>query len=174
MGILFFFKRILPLSLIPFLLLACAKRDNETVDSRLAAVNPTVVQQVEPINAFTPEHVANLTKIVIAIEKYKQKNHSYPISSGLTKSWDRTFAGEDGLNSEWLNILVPEYIDSIPMATSDPSPPEYVYKSNGAHYKLLVLKPSDCRLVRLKKPDLVDPRRGCAAYGFWTSQATRW
>lgn len=174
MAILNFFTRIMSFCLISVLILACAKEENDADDPIFAEVNPTVVQRVEPINAFTPEHVANLTKIVIAIEKYKRKNHSYPISSASTKSWDRISTGKDDLDSEWLNVLVPEYIDSIPTMTSDRSTPEYVYKSNGAHYKLLVLKPSDCKLVRLRKPDLVDPRRGCAAYGFWTSQATRW
>jgi hypothetical protein len=136
-----------------------------------AVVTPTVLQHVETVNAYTPEHVANLTKIVIAIEKYKQDHKSYPISSRQKTAWDKLFTKNGNVDSEWLAVLVPDYIDAMPISASQN---QYIYMSNGAQYKLLVLEPSDCEFVKSKTPDLIDPRRHCSAYGFWTARAVKW
>jgi len=169
-----FVKESVVLCLFSLFLSACGKNEDGGVDSEIVMITPTVFQKVEPINSFTPEHVANLTKIVIAIEKYKQEHRSYPLSSKTTESWDRIYTKTGDVNSAWLNVLAPKYIDAIPIITSESNPPQYAYKSNGANYKLLVLKPKDCEYVKSKKPDLIDPHRDCRAYGFWTDPAASW
>ncbi|HLU17266.1 MAG TPA: hypothetical protein VKZ76_04370 [Edaphocola sp.] len=148
------------------------KKDN--VPNPEASVTPTVVQKVEPINVFTPEHVVNLTRLTIAIEKYKQEHLSYPVSQRQKEAWDRLFNKAGEADAAWLEALVPNYIDSIPAITNNPDKLQYVYMSNGAHYKLLVLKPQDCEFVKSKSPELIDPRRDCRAYGYWTKKAVRW
>jgi len=147
---------------------------NDKVANTEVPVTPTVVQKVEPINAFTPEHVINLTRLAIAIEKYKQDKNSYPVSQKQREAWDLLFDKTGEVNTEWLKALVPDYLDSIPSVTNNPKKLQYLYISNGAHYKLLVLKSGDCQFVKSKKPELIDPRRDCYAYGYWTRKAVRW
>jgi|SRR5690606_21746703 len=166
-------SKIIVLSFFSLFLLSCGGKDLEA-ECEAVVVRPTVVQDVEPVNAFTPVNVANLTRIAIALERYKQEHRSYPTSSTSTKSWDHVLAGSSSEDSKWLEMLVPKYIDVIPLVVNEPNPPHYAYRSDGANYKLLALKPSDCELVKSKQPALIDPRRDCKAYGFWTARAKKW
>lgn len=155
-------------------LVSCKDGSSGGHRSAEALVVPTVIQKIEAINSYTPEHVANLTRLAIAIERFKQDHHRYPLASMSRRDWDTLFTENGELNSAWLSELTPIYIETIPLALNQDKRNEYVYKSDGANYKLLVVNAGDCEYVKSKTPDLIDPLRDCRAYGFWTRKAVKW
>lgn len=136
-------------------------------------VIPTTTFIPEPINSYTPRRIADLSKIVIALEKYKRENHSYPISSA---GWDGIYSEYGESKSDWIAGLAPKYLDSLPhdLGADPQSTTQYLYRSDGANYKLISNGPDDCEEIKLTSPQLVDPERDCRAYGFWTERAVAW
>lgn len=138
---------------------------------------PTTTFVPEVISSFTPQRVVDLSKLVIALEKYKRDNREYPISSDFGEQWNRLYSESGGqANENWIIGLVPAYLEVLPR---DPRldnvyQHQYMYKSNGAHYKLLAPLPDDCSLIKSSNRKLIDFRRGCDAYGFWTHGAMKW
>ena len=161
---------------ISIVMLFIAERFNYlTFGSTKNLVAPTVIRQSfgeEP----TILEVRRLLKIAYALERYKIDHGSYPISSNGRKSWDG-IKSDFGESQEGLaSGLVPNYLDKLPR---DPSvlgsgTQQYLYMSNGANYKLIIYQPSNCETVKLSYPSLIDPKRGCQAFGFWTDRAVRW
>src|SRR5690606_35516523 len=114
--------------------------------------------------------VKDLLKLVYALDNYKQKNGIYPISSANGAKWDGVISSYGESRADWIRGLVPEYIDSLPQDPRmvDDGARQYIYKSNGANYKLIVHKADNCQLIKSSYPSLVDPVRDCFSFGFWT------
>ncbi len=108
-------------------------------------------QDQEPDKQLTPaqqrdqERVSEMADLRIALELYKDRNGSYPVSDGISRSIDQDYA---------LSVLVEEgHIDSIP---SDPLRVDqnyyYGYESeNGENYRLSAVAESSetpCRQIR--------------------------
>ena len=136
---------------------------------------PTVIRQpFEEMPTIT--EVRDLLEIVYALERYKIDHWSYPVSSAGQKAWDGIKSDFGESRDDWIRGLVPKYLDKLPR---DPrmlnnGTQQYLYMSNGANYKLIAFKPSNCELVKLSYPSLIDPKRDCQAFGFWTDRAVRW
>lgn len=137
---------------------------------------PTTTVIPLPVDSSTPQRVADLTEIVIALEKYKRDNRSYPITFNTAEEWDRFVSASGDVNEKWISGLVPKYIDALPRdpRMNNNVKHQYAYRSNGANYKLLAVYPDDCKEVAKRYPELVDPKRSCTAYGFWTRNAAHW
>jgi hypothetical protein len=138
-------------------------------------VTPTVIRQTfEEMPNIT--EVRDLLEIAYALERYKVDNWSYPISSVGNKGWDGIKSDFGESREDWIRGLVPTYIDRLPRDPRmlDNGIQQYLYMSNGANYKLIAFKPSNCHLVELSYPSLIDPKRGCQAFGFWSEGAVHW
>lgn len=170
---------ILITSVTSLLLLACSK-DGDIEPQEV--VIPKTIQGIDANVISKYPRLADLANIAIALEKYKQDHRSYPLSSGsdtewFKKNWDSAIDDSGELKSEWINGLAPKYLPYLPV---DPRRDglqwhQYIYKSDGANYKLVVLNPEDCFAVKQEAPDFIDLRRGeCKSYGFWTPRAVRW
>lgn len=170
-------KFILTLLGFSFLMSSCDNKiSSKSSKDMIERIIPSTVQPVEPITAFTPLRISHLTQLVIALEKYKQDHHQYPISSDYLREWDRLFNEAGDMNAAWINGLVPEYLPVLPRDPRENNiyNHQYAYKSNGAHYKLLSLYPDDCSFIKIKAPYFIDPKRDCLVYGFWTHGAADW
>lgn len=136
---------------------------------------PTVIRQ-----SFEEEpsilEVRHLLQLAYALERYKGDHWSYPKSSNGNKAWDGIKSDFGESREDWIKGLVPQYIEELPRDPRmlDNGAQQYLYMSNGAHYKLIVYQPSNCEQVMLSYPSLIDPKRGCQAFGFWTDGAVRW
>ncbi len=115
----------------------------------------------------------DLAQVNAALQAYHQRYGSYPVSEGL-----------DGINSAWgknsdvwISGLVPDFIPELPRdpAQSPDNIPQYLYQSDGKDYKLIAhgTLPS-CTYAARTNPELVDPRRNCWAFGYWSDGARTW
>lgn len=146
---------------------------NTTVEN---VISPKTAQAVINPEDAKFSRVSDLGLIAYALEKYKLKYNMYPISSEGGKGWDGLYS-EYGLSKiDWIEGLVPEFLSSLPrdprMLTHGSY--QYLYRSNGAHYKLISHGPDDCKEVFKVHPQIVDPMRYCWAYGYWTPRSARW
>lgn len=136
---------------------------------------PTVIRQsFEEEPSFL--EVRHLLQLAYALERYKIDHWSYPISSNGSKAWDGIKSDFGESREDWIKGLVPKYIEVLPRDPRmlDNGTQQYLYMSNGANYKLIAYLPSNCELVKLSYPSLIDPKRGCQAFGFWTDGAVGW
>jgi hypothetical protein len=142
-----------------------------------AQIAPNIAQQpLVEINIGISTEVRDLLKIVYALDRYKQTHRSYPISSSEGGKWDGIISSYGESREDWIRGLVPEYVDSLPR---DPrmlndGTKQYIYKSDGANYKLIAHKVANCQQIKNALPSLVDPIRDCSAIGFWTKRAASW
>jgi hypothetical protein len=114
--------------------------------------------------------VRDLRRIRDALEAYHSKYGSYPKSEGfdgVRTCWGRS-------TSDWIQGLVPEFLPALPRdpRESGRCNEQYMYKSNGWSFKLIAHEPEDTEAVKAVFPDMIDPVRHGAAYGFWTFPAT--
>jgi len=127
------------------------------------------------VKLFTDNYekrINDLTQICRALDAYYQEHGSYPESKGfdgLYAAW-----GESG--KAWIKGLVPAYLSELPRDPRQNSNPkeQYFYRSNGKQYKLIAHGVEDCKTVQSIKPDMIDPKRDCWAYGYWTAGAAGW
>ncbi len=114
----------------------------------------------------------DLSLIETALQKFHEKNGFYPKSKGFDGFY--TNWGKEGEN--WINGLVPEFIDKLPRDPRmlEDKGKQYLYKSNGKDYKLLAHSPEDLKIIKKLKPRLIDPTRKGHAYGVWTEGAKKW
>lgn len=161
------------------LLLSCSK-DPECKSPIKEEINQIfyhVPQYFEPVNSYTPVVVADLTRIVIALDAYKKNKGSFPVSSDNGAGWDGLHTKWGESREDWIAGLTPEYIDRLPR---DPrlhslQSSQYTYRSDGVDYKLISRNPSNCERIERLSPKLIDKTRGnCNAVGFWTSSASKW
>src|SRR5690606_21733797 len=120
--------------------------------------------------------VADLGGIVYALEKYKMKYRMYPISSADGIAWDGRYSGYGMSKFEWIVGVVAESLSELArdLRMHTDGSQQYIYRSNGAHYKLISHSPDDCAAVREELAQLMDPVRDCWAYGYWTKRAGHW
>lgn len=143
-----------------------------------------VADQIIPKTTFAPvadagaahPQISDMYKIILALELYKLDHRSYPMSSRQGEGWDGILSRYGESREDWIQGLVPEYISELPVDPRNPASDkhQFIYKSNGANYKLIVHSSSDCEFVRTLYPATIDPKRNCYAYGFWTKRAARW
>jgi|SRR5690554_2758053 len=139
-------------------------------------VSPKTKQTVIDPEEARFSRVSDLGLIAYALEKYKIKYRVYPISSDGGQGWDGLYSDYGLSRVDWIEGLVPEFLPALPR---DPrmlnyGSLHYLYRSNGAHYKLISHSPDDCNEVFKVYPQIIDPARHCWAYGYWTHQAARW
>jgi hypothetical protein len=139
-------------------------------------ISPTTAQAVIDPEDARFSRVSDLGLIAYALEKYKIKYRVYPISSEAGQGWDGLYSDYGLSKVDWIEGLVPEFLPSLPR---DPrmltyGSLHYLYRSNGAHYKLISHSPDDCEEVFKVYSQIVDPVRHCWAYGYWTPEAARW
>lgn len=140
-------------------------------------IAPNIAQQpLSEIDINISVEVKDLLKLVYALDRYKQINGSYPISSSNGKKWDGIISSYGESREDWIRGLVPEYVDRLPQDPRmlDDGTRQYIYKSDGANYKLIVHRAANCELIKNSFPSLVDPVRDCFSFGFWTKRAARW
>lgn len=119
------------------------------------------------------QRVQDLTEIRDALEKYRQVKGSYPLSQGfdgLYSIWGRSA-------SDWIPGLAPTFIKKLPRdpELSEEKTPQYIYRSNGAGYKLLAHGANaSCQIASRLNPELIDPLRKCFAFGYWSEGAQGW
>lgn len=161
---------------ISILLIVSCEEKKDVINTNNKAIIPFTEEKPPALNNQTPQRIVDLSKIVIALEKYKIDHHQYPISSKKGNDWDGIYSKYGEGKENWIEGLVPTYIDSLPrdprMHSSDVA--QYMYKSNGANYKLIAHGANDCKEIKALYPSLIDPTRDCFAYGFWTPKARPW
>lgn len=137
-------------------------------------VVPKTQQQYFYLNDSAPKRVVDLTKLAFALEKYKQKNKSYPISSEKGKGWDGLYTKYGRSSENWIEGLAPTYIKKLPRdpRKNTSTSQQYLYRSDGANYKLLAY--FNCQELSGLYQAMTDPRRKCLAYGYWTPRAAYW
>jgi hypothetical protein len=116
------------------------------------------------------QRVRDLIAIRDALEAYHSKYGAYPKAEtfdGIHSCWGRS-------SPDWIPGLVPEFLPALPRdpRANDHCGEQYLYRSNGKNYKIITHEPDDCATISEMIPDMVDPARGCNAYGFWTFTAT--
>jgi hypothetical protein len=119
------------------------------------------------------QRLRDLAEIRDALERYHQVKGNYPLSQGfdgLYSIWGRSSA-------EWIQGLTPTFIKKLPRdpTLSNDQIPQYLYRSNGAGYKLLAHGTyASCMIAARLNPELVDPIRRCFAFGYWSEGAQGW
>jgi hypothetical protein len=119
------------------------------------------------------QRLRDLAEIRDALEKYHQAKGSYPLSQGfdgLYSIWGRSAA-------DWIPGLAPTFIKKLPRdpELSQEKTPQYIYRSNGAGYKLLAHGAyASCMIASRLNPELLDPLRKCFAFGYWSEGAQGW
>lgn len=118
------------------------------------------------------KRISDLTQIRNALEAYYQEHGSYPKSKGF----DGFYAAWGESGQDWIKGLVPAYMSELPRDPRQNSNPkeQYFYRSNGKQYKLIAHGVEDCKTVKSINPELIDPKRDCWAYGYWTAGAASW
>lgn len=153
-------------------IVSCAKEEQ----AKEEVVVPKTAQPVVSPDETNFPRLIDFFAIVYALEKYKLKYQAYPISSDEGRGWDGLYSRFGESRHDWIPGLVPEFLSELPRdprMTKSPSE-QYLYKSDGANYKLLAHSADDCLEVLKIFPNLVDPRRNCRAYGYWTPRGATW
>lgn len=160
------------ITLVSTLVVSCS--DEEKSEDLL--VVPQTAQPVVGVDEAQFARLIDFYMIVYALERYKLKHQAYPISSDGGRGWDGLYSRFGESRSDWIPGLAPEFLPELPRdprmnkSTSE----QYLYKSDGANYKLLAHSPDDCLEVLKVFPNLIDPRRNCWAYGYWTPRGASW
>lgn len=157
-------------------MIGCTKDSRNTLDNKKEIPDfPPTVYSPETASSLTSQRVSDLIVVLKALEQYKIDHRSYPISSGFGAGWDGVYSKYGESKELWIEGLVPDYLRYLPKAPeSDVLVSQYLYRSNGAHFKLVALYPKDCNEIKSILPDLIDPKRDCYSYGFWTKRAESW
>ncbi|MEO8582765.1 MAG: type II secretion system protein GspG [Flavitalea sp.] len=122
---------------------------------------------------YKEKTIRDILALKVALQLYHQDNNSYPKSSG---GWDAVNAAFGESKKVWIPGLVPKYIKELPVdpRLSKESIKQYMYKSNGADYKLIAHFPVGIEEVIKNQPPLVDPVRPSWAFGIWSDSAKNW
>lgn len=115
----------------------------------------------------------DLEEIRAALEKYREAKGSYPLS----QAFDGLYSIWGSAAQNWIPGLVPTFLPTLPRdpELSTEATPQYIYRSNGAAYKLISHGANaSCKIALRDAPQLVDPRRNCFGFGFWSPDAEGW
>ena len=146
------------------------------ISALLAATVVGAIQHVEQSKrraAFlalpAAQRVRDLMLVRDALEAYESKHGAYPKSEGF----DGLFTCWGKSTPDWIPGLVPEFLPALPRDPrgNNACNQQYIYQSNGDTFKLLSISPDDCIAVKEVFPEMIDPFRGCNAYGFWSMSA---
>jgi len=146
---------------------------------------------------FPPPHLAtrmsDLATLRTALGRHFERHGHYPVSQSQGREWNGI--GWHGGEYDWIPGLAPTFVPQLPRdPRHTPNPfQQYVYRSDGKDFKLLVLVAEDCERVLRARPEMGDDVRNvwralgafaalqpqqevrqCNAYGFWTPGATFW
>lgn len=162
----------LMISLTFLFILSCSSESADKDAGIVPKIAHPVVHFSDPKNL----RLSDLSSIPYALEEYKIKHRSYPISSDGGSGWDGFYSKYGESRPDWIRGLVPEFLPSLPRdpRMNKQNSEQYLYRSDGANYKLIAHSPDDCNEVSKIFPMLVDPIRNCWAYGYWTVKAARW
>lgn len=161
-----------------FSLLSCEKNHSfiEKCPEKTTKIEPRTYQPIMDKSIEDAPSLIMLKQFAIGLEKFKQKYNYYPISGNSGKDWDKPRM--DSITKEiiWINGLTPEFIEKYSdLLTTLENKDAYIYKSNGAHYKLVVINPSDCLTVIKYFPHFFEYSVGKTCnYGIWTFKARHW
>ncbi len=142
----------------------------------LLATMAAVSLQEARVKARNTKRIADLKQLQTALELYYNTHESYPSSRGGSGNWDGLYSCWGDSTSNWIPGLAPTFIGSLPRDPRNHTAcnQQYIYNSDGTNYKLISHGPEKCADVKAKYPSLIDPRRDCWAFGFWTPGARRW
>jgi hypothetical protein len=124
------------------------------------------------------QRFADMSALHEAVERYHRDRGAFPLSAEGGAKWNGI--ARSGDPKQWIPGLAPAYIAALPRDPRENDNPynQFVYKSDGADYKLLSLVPEDCSYAIKRHPALSDPARNlynqCYAYGYWTPGAVTW
>lgn len=132
-----------------------------------------------PLNYDFHRNLHDLARIRDGLEQYRAAHGQYPRAlewSGLYGSLDGAGGGLQTERTEWIPGLVPTYISALPRdpRRNDIPQEQYLYRSDGAQYKLISHGIADCYMMHRRQPARLDPARLCYAYGWWTEGASSW
>lgn len=116
--------------------------------------------------------VRDLESIRDALESFYKTHGRYPPSEG----WDGLYSSWGKSTPEWIPELVPRFLPELPRdprCSADPNQ-QYLYRSDGAEFKLIAHQPDDYACITAQHPDLADPARAGWAYGVWSAGAAGW
>lgn len=135
----------------------------------LAAISIVAYSGVDrraTISAITQD----LESVNKAIQLYYVENDAYPSTS------NRWYGYVGGVRTtDYVPGLVPKYISALPQPKNKSDSLEYIYRSNGSEYKLIVHDNGGAsgtgfaRLCSDVRADLKDPSRTCWAAGYWSA-----
>ena len=105
------------------------------------------------------KRIADLKQVQLALEMYRAKNGSYPISAGTSECSGHG----NNFNVDVIPGLAPLYLSRVPtdpMMNASTNENCYIYFSNGTDYKFLDHNLTDMTLEQIRKyPELIDPCR---------------
>jgi len=132
----------------------------------------TAVDNELKINSSTLEfkkfsRLDYLYTIALALEEYKRKNFTYPISQGKGNSWSLKISSDGEISKGWIpGIDVIKFEDKL--ISSNRAAEQYAYISDGINYKLIAINPDDCSRLEKAYPELISYHNELCGYGFWT------
>lgn len=129
-------------------------------------------RMIEKMSTLFTQRMQDLQSIKSALERYFADHGKYPVSEG----WDGLLTKWGKSGKDWIPGLAPNYLPELPRdpRMSKNAGAQYIYKSNGRSYKLIAHTPEDCDQVKRIHPELIDPKRVCRAYGYWSNEAADW
>ncbi len=117
------------------------------------------------LNSHTNHSLGDLLKIKNALDRFRIKYLGYPKSNnfdGISSCWGSS-------TPNWIPGITPDFIKELPRDNRKLGcDKQYLYISDGISYKLISHNPDDCLEIKKIFPNLIDPRRDCWAYGFWS------
>lgn len=140
---------------------------NEILRSQEAKFN-----ELKQLSYIRFNRISHLKSIIRALNAYYSETGSYP----LTEGWNGLYTSWGASGENWIPGLVPLYLNKLPRdprMNTDPAT-QYLYRSNGADYKLISHSPADYDQVSSIYPGLIDQNPQRQAYGFWTENARDW
>lgn len=122
------------------------------------------------MEASTAQRVSDIRKLHQALLAFHRDHGRYPTSEGR---WDGLYTSY-GISSEnWIQGLVPNYIESLPRDPRNHKIPDeqYLYWSDGRDFKLLAHNTFDAAVVAKTYPEMHDAIRSGRAFGVWSTNA---
>lgn len=118
------------------------------------------------------QRLVDLKALSIALEDYFQDHGAYPVSS----RWSGVTSNFGPSGPDWIPGLAPDYIVALPRdpAHAERDNGDYLYRSNGADYKLISISRDDIDEISQMASDRIDPRRADSSFGFWSAGSQEW
>lgn len=129
----------------------------------LAAIGAAIVFRHE-FYVYADRHMRDLRYVRDALERFKRDRGAYPSTELRELCQGR--AGDD-----WIPGLAPQYLPALPGKPNGKRNcwGQYIYKSDGQEYKLVVFGADNFSRIKRIRPDLVDPSSARnMSYGFWS------